>query len=331
MSQFDTRAAEPPRPVAGRSVLVLGSTGFVGRHVCEALARAGARVTGVARSSPARPAAERQVALDLTTAGPDRLAALLADTGAEVVVNAAGAVWGVAEEQMLRANAELPEHLVAAVAATAASPRVVHLGSVHEYGRGPRGVAITEDLATAPVTAYGRSKLRGARAVLAAAREGTADAVVLRIANVSGPGTPRGSLLGTIAAHLADLSRPGTAAPPPLRLTPLRAQRDFVDVRDVAAAVLAAAERGPSGTVVNLGRGEAVAVRGLVDRLIELSGLPAEVVEENDGAEQRGGDVEWQQVDITRAARVLGWTPVRSLDTSLRDLLAETLHPAPAA
>ncbi|MFF0388440.1 NAD-dependent epimerase/dehydratase family protein [Kitasatospora sp. NPDC004615] len=324
MSQFDVRSADRPPAAQGRRVAVLGATGFVGRRVCQALAAAGARVYGVARSA-AGAADFEPIPLDLAATSPERLAEVLRSTGADVVVNAAGAVWGVTDQQMAQANAELPERLVTAVGLLPGRPRVVHLGSVHEYGPGPWGVAIPESLPPAPVSSYGRTKLLGTEAVLAAARDRGLDGVVLRIVNVSGPGTPAGSLLGMIAGRLAEVARGGPGEP--LRLTPLRARRDFVDVRDVADAVVAAAVAdapgGLAGQVINIGRGEAVAVRRLVDRLIELSGLPLTVAEEPDTAPQRGA-VDWQQVDIGKAARLLDWRPQRDLDTSLRDLLTST-------
>ncbi|MFD8483952.1 NAD-dependent epimerase/dehydratase family protein [Kitasatospora sp. NPDC059673] len=324
MSQFDVRSTDRPPAALGRRVAVLGATGFVGRHVCRAFAEAGARVYGIARSAAGADGFE-PIPLDLAATSPEQLADVLRRAGADVVVNAAGAVWGVTDQQMRQANAELPERLVAAAGLLPGRPRVVHLGSVHEYGPGPSGAAIPEDLPPAPVSSYGRTKLLGTEAVLAAAREHGLDGVVLRIVNVSGPGAPAGSLLGMIAGRLAEAARSGPGEP--LRLTPLRAQRDFVDVRDVADAVVAAgvadAPGGLCGEVINIGRGEAVAVRRLVDRLIELSGLPLAVVEEPDTAPQRGA-ADWQQVDIGKAARLLDWRPTRDLDASLRAMLAST-------
>ncbi|MGW1869694.1 NAD-dependent epimerase/dehydratase family protein, partial [Streptomyces mauvecolor] len=215
---------------------------------------------------------------------------------------------------MTRANAALVKHLVAATARLDARPRLIQLGSVHEYGPVPR-TGITEDTPTAPVTPYGRSKLAGARALLDATASGEAEGLVLRVSNVSGPGTHRASLLGMVAHHLA------TSAPEPLRLAPLLAHRDFVDVRDVADAALAAASSGATGQVLNIGGGQATSVRSLVLRLTELAGAAAEIVE----APSAGGrppEAEWQRMDIGRAQRLLGWSPRRSLDDSLRDLLA---------
>ncbi|QXJ26145.1 NAD(P)-dependent oxidoreductase [Actinomadura graeca] len=315
------------RALEGRPVVVLGGTGFLGRHVCRAFAAEGARVLRVSRAAPAGPDGDgcRTLSLDLAGAGRRDLARLLADAGAQVLVNASGAVWAGSPERMAALNADLPDRLAGAVADLPAAdrPRLVQLGSAYEYGPARHGTLTGEDCVPAPATVYGRTKLRGSEAVLRAVREDGADAVVLRISVACGPGAPGTSLPGTVAGHLA-------AGRGELRLAPLRAHRDLVDVRDVAAAVVAAA-RAPADAVacgvVNIGGGRAVPVRRLVELMISLSGRPVRVVEEADAPRTRS-DSPWQRLDISRARRRLGWSPSRTLEESLRDLLAAAGVPA---
>lgn len=320
------------RPVAGLSVVVLGGGGFLGRHLGEAFAGLGARVHPVFRAGGPDPRGRTRRQLDLLTATPREVAGLLDATGADVVVNAAGRAWQADEEQMAAGNAELVERLLVALAERPGPPvRLIQLGSVHEYGAGASDAATGEDHAPAPVTAYGRTKLMGTRAVLRAVAERGVDGVVLRLANVIGDGMPPGSLLGRVMTHLGASASADARGEKPaeLRLPPLRAARDLVDVRDAAAAVLAAAVApgaAVTGRVINVGRGEAVPVGGLIHRLVELSGLPVPIVEEEQNRLSRA-DVAWQRLNITCAEQRLGWSPRRSLDDSLRDLLAHALPP----
>ncbi|MGW2331265.1 NAD-dependent epimerase/dehydratase family protein [Streptomyces sp. NPDC001700] len=310
---------------AGPSVVVLGGTGALGGAVRSAFEAVGARVLVVSRHEPEPGETVSWAGLDLTRASSGQLAAVLAGTAPDIVVNAAGLTRGGTEEELAEANAGLVRTLVEAVAALPYRPRLVQLGSVHEYGPVCRGVGITEDLPPAPVSAYGRAKLLGAQALLRATRAGAVDGTVLRIAQVFGPGAPRADLLGTVARHLAS-HRPG-----PLRLEPLAGRWDFVDVRDAAAAALAAATAPrASGQVVNIGCGQALSVRRLVERMIVLSGLGVPLVEEP-GAGGHGAGPAWQRVDISRARLLLGWRPRFGTVRSLRDQLAEAGAPDRAA
>ncbi|MEV6989602.1 NAD(P)-dependent oxidoreductase [Streptomyces sp. NPDC093228] len=325
------------RPTAGLSVAVLGGTGFLGRHLGAAFAAKGARVHLIARTAatesvPPSTSGVTTTRLDLLTTAPEALTEVLATIGADVVVNAAGRAWRADGTEMAAGNVELVERVVTALAAAPGPPvRLVQLGSVHEYGAGAPDGATGEDHAPTPVTPYGRTKLRGTQAVLRGTRERGVDGVVLRLANVIGAGVPEGSLFGRVAGHLGTSARADARGEKPaaLHLPPLRAARDLVDTGDVAAAVLAAATapaRIVTGQVINVGRGEAVPMRGLVDRMITLSGLEIPVVEATEAPASRT-DVARQCLDVSRARRLLGWRPLRSVDDSLRDLLASVLPP----
>ncbi|MEU8551634.1 NAD(P)-dependent oxidoreductase [Streptomyces roseoverticillatus] len=317
------------RETRGPRSVVLGGTGFLGRHVCAALEAAGHDVLAVGRRPPAagRPGV-RFAAADLVAAGPDGIAALLRAERPEVVVNAAGGVWDVDEEQMVRSNVTLVQHLITALesaaerAAPGVPPRLVHFGSAHEYGPVPYGSLMDERTASEPRTGYGRTKLRGTSLVLEAVRQGRVDGMVLRVSNVVGPGAPSSSLCGATAARLKSASDSGERAA--IRVDSAGTHRDFVDVRDVAGAVTAAARSGVRG-VVNLGGGAAVSIRAVVETLARISGAPADItVDSRPAGEIRRASGDWQLLDISKARELLGWAPRRGLEDSLAALWHET-------
>jgi nucleoside-diphosphate-sugar epimerase len=119
-----------------------------------------------------------------------------------------------------------------------------------------------------------------------------------------------------VAAQLRRAQDDGTD----VRLGPLDAVRDFVDARDVADAALAAASA-PAlpHTVLNVGSGVGVPVRTLVKELLAISGCHTAVHEDAAGS-PRSASRAWQQADISRISRDLGWRPRRDLAASLSDL-----------
>ncbi|WP_063785063.1 NAD(P)-dependent oxidoreductase [Streptomyces sp. TP-A0356] len=303
-------------------VVILGATGFVGRHVGAAFQAGGHQVLAVARRPAKIPASWRFFPADLANDGRDELLRLMDAERPVAIVNAAGAAWSSSEGPLREGNLLLVEQVLAALDAASCRPRLVHLGSMHEYEPQPVGTALDERVPTRPVTAYGASKLLGSRAVLEAAASGRADAVVLRLSNVIGTGTPTTSLLGSVAQQLRKAAQ--TREPAVVRLSPLRASRDFVDARDTADAIVAAALGPVGGQVINIGRGEATHVRVLVDLLIAASGMTVQVVENPGSAPRPSADPDWMRVDISAARELLGWSPRRGLEDAVRELWETT-------
>lgn len=281
-------------------LLIIGASGYLGAHVGSRARAAGIDVVTASRSG--------QHCLDLAD-GPRRVAAVIEAAAPDAVVNCAGATAG---PHLVAANLHGTHALAEAMLRTGPA-RLVHLGSAAEYG--PAEVPVSERTPPRPVSLYGVTKLAGTRLVELAAAAGL-DATVLRVFNAVGPGAPPTSLPGRLAAELKAALRQGTD----VRLGSLDTVRDFVDARDVADAVIAAAcAPALRHTVVNIGAGRGVPVSSVVKQLIAISGYQGPVIEDAQGP-ARSADVPWQQADITRAARDLGWTPHRELATSLTDL-----------
>lgn len=297
-------------------ILVLGGTGYLGRHVAARLrALPGARLLAGGRSSAA------EFGVDLAADRPERLAKTLAAAAPDAVVNCAG-VTGGDPVTLAEVNARGPALLCAALREAAPTARLVHLGSAAEYGPGVWGTPVTESAPACPFTLYGATKLAGTVAVTTSALDG----VVLRVGNPVGPGAPVASLPGRMASLLR------SAGPNPeavLRVGDLSAHRDFVDVRDVARAVaLAVTTPAPLPPVLNIGGGAAVPVRDLVQGLLERSVFQGRLEESASGS-VRSARVSWQCSDITAAERALGWRPGHGLDDALDALWAATAQSGP--
>ncbi|MHC3821069.1 NAD-dependent epimerase/dehydratase family protein [Streptomyces sp. DT9] len=307
------------RPTA----VVLGAGGFVGRNVCAALRATGRPVAAVARRPAGLPDGCRPVPFDVARGDPADLAAALAPLRPGLVVNAAGALWNVTDDELTAGNVTLVERLVRAVEALADPVRLVHIGTAYEYGVHPDDT-LAETLPARPVGRYAQTKLAATRIVTRAAAEGRVSATVLRIPVALGPFIPAESLLGGLARQLA-------AHPAELRLPPLDGvRRDLIDVRDVADAVLCAARAPRLPPVVNIGSGRLVPLADTVDALIRIAGTGANapaIVRGPAPAGRRDAGAGDRPLDIGLARREFGWAPARTVTDALHALWGSTRVP----
>jgi nucleoside-diphosphate-sugar epimerase len=293
-------------------LLIIGAGGFIGAHVRGLAATAGLEVATASRSGLDGSPGHAHV--NLAEDCPAAIAALIDEVAPDAVVNCAGATTGD-PAQLLAVNVTSVYTLAKAMLMARAPARLVHLGSAAEYGPATPGVAVTEQSVPRPVAPYGATKLAGTQLIDLACAAGL-DAVVLRVFNPVGPGAPAGSLPGRLAAELRRALRDGGG----IHLGPTRAVRDFIDVRDVADAIIAAAQvpKLPH-RVLNIGTGHAVPAQVLVRQMLAISGWTG-VIHEDSGGSPRTPDVSWQEADITCAVEDLGWKPNRDLTASLAAL-----------
>lgn len=119
-----------------QKILVLGGTGFVGRHVCEALVRAGLQVTVATRRAKHAAAVQTLPGLEVLEANVHSdtdLARLL--PGHSAVVNLVAILHGNAR-RFQQVHVDLPSRLVQAMA-QAGVKRLVHISALGAAAEGP--------------------------------------------------------------------------------------------------------------------------------------------------------------------------------------------------
>ncbi|MEU3959262.1 NAD-dependent epimerase/dehydratase family protein [Streptomyces buecherae] len=240
-------------------VLLLGSSGYIGRYVADhLLADPAVQLTELGRGDAA------DVRFDLSTGSPGALTRFLDAVHPGVVINCAGTTRGGARE-LTRHNTVAVATICESLRRSGCGARLVQLGCSAEYGPSQPGSSTAEDAIPRPGGPYGVSKLAATELVLGSGL----DAIVLRVFSPVGPGTPPGSPLGRLADTMRRAMQAGDNE---LKFPGLGAQRDFVDVRDVARAVHAASLSAAQG-VVNIGTGRAVRMRDAAAVLARVAGF----------------------------------------------------------
>ena len=295
---------------------MIGAAGLIGRAVLTEARRSGTANAVFASASAAVPDAH---VLRLSAAAVDSLARLLEQLEPSAIINASGRTAGDADE-LWRANVEPVATILEAMGVAAPGARLVHLGSAAEYAPATAGTT-DEEAPLRASTPYAVAKLAAYRLVSEAAESGV-DTVIARVFNPIGPGMPPTSLPGRAARLLRDAVVDGA---PAIELGPLNAVRDYVDLRDVATAVMVVATGPrPVHRVYNVGSGRPTVVRDLVGMIADRLGYSGEI-RESSAASPRSNDVSRQVADTARI-RSTGWMPAVELAESVDGLVTGILE-----
>ena len=316
------------------AVLVAGGAGYIGSHVCKALADAGYTPVCYDTLEKGHAWAVRWGPLEEGDIGDaQRLQEVFAKHRPRGVVHLAGYIE-VGEsvqlpERYLYNNAVKTDFLIAA-AVRAGVEAFVFSSSCAVYGL-PQSEFLAETHQIAPINPYAESKARVERALTGAAKLGLRSAS-LRYFNAAG--ADKGGEIGE--AHGPETHLLPLAADAALGLGPAltllgddydtpdgSCVRDFVHVSDLADAhvrALAWLKRGPTSGLheaFNLGSGSGYSVK---QAMAETSRIAGRAVPHKIGP-RRPGDSPKLVGDIAKAKKELGWHPSRDLAAQIDDTL----------
>ena len=313
---------------AGGTVLVTGAAGFCGGHLVDELLGHGAEVVALdlpeARldrlGTSRKPVAH--VRCDLAAADADAVGRALGGRSFHAVYHLAG-LASVRRSfsdirRTLEVNALATLNLLGALQRQEPLPALLLVGSAEEYGPGPVGDAgFTEGMPLEPVSPYALSKVWQESLGGYYARTVRWPVLMTRTFNHTGPGQGPDFVCADFARQIARIEL--GLGEPVLRVGNLAAARDFLDVRDVAAAYRLVIERGSAGAVYNVCSGRTWTIGELLQLLLGHARVGIEVLA--DESRHRPIDIPVLRGDPGLLARETGWSPRYTLEDTLRDLL----------
>ena len=318
-----------------KSALITGGAGFIGSHLAESLLDQGIEV----------------FVLDDLSTGSERNVAHLRDrrdfhlvvdsvlktSVVNELVHRCDVVFHLAAAVGVRLIVEEPVHtLVTNIQGTENvleycnrfGKRVLVASTSEVYGDRREPEALSEDSrrlygpTTARRWAYAESKALDEFLALAYHQERGLDCVIVRLFNTVGPRQsgqygmviPR-FVAAALAGRALEIHGDGTQT------------RCFCHVRDTIRALQGLMDaRSISGEIFNVGSTERVTIQELADRVREVTGSQSDVsfVPYDEVYGQGIEDMLHRQPSIDKVSGAIGWTPERTLEDILRDVVAFT-------
>lgn len=294
------------------SVMVTGGAGFIGSHIVDALIKAKARVSvlddlssgSLANLDPRANFYHGQLQ------DAELVQAAVARERPVFVVHMAAQVDVQVSLRDIRADAAAnimgTLNLLEACRLSGVR-KVVYASSAAVYGE-PRYLPVDEQHPVEPMSGYGISKHTVEHYLTLYRALHGLEFTALRYANVYGPRQDSMGEGGVVAIFAHRLAR----GLQPVIYGDGRQTRDFVYVGDVAAANLAALEKG-DGQILNISTGEPTTVTQLLQILCNVAG--SEFMAEYQAG--RPGDILHSRLSPLKAQAALNWQPLVPLEEGL--------------
>lgn len=323
-------------------LIITGYTGFIGRNVLRAVLKSGIAESVLCIARRTVPVDEPIVechSVDLSGADFARLENLIERFDPDAVVNCSGFIPLTPLKLEQSANAKAPmkyrhsdlrspiveatthnilatTNLLEALSRVTENVRFIQIGTAAEYGQSVMSrEPIREDCRPNPTSIYGITKLAATQLVFSfgAARE--MRPTVLRFFNPIGIDAPETTLFGRALTLLQD---PKIRERGVLTFGNLDSYRDFIDIEDIAFAIIATLRENELsiGEIINIGSGKAIMARKLITELIAHAKCDCKIVElsENSGCKS---SPTWSVADINKAKKMLSWSPKHTLGDTL--------------
>jgi GDP-4-dehydro-6-deoxy-D-mannose reductase len=287
-----------------KKILITGASGFTGKHACKHFLRQGYEVNALYKTNSITLDGARSDYCDLTN--KSQIRELINKIKPQMVLHLAGQnhVGKSWENPMdsLESNAFSTLYLLEALRLEVPSCKIVIVGSSLEINPGnfstlTHPYSLSKTLQTFIAQSWGNLF--------------NMHIIIAKPSNLVGPGHSSG-ICAVLAKEIVKMEQSGKGV---LNLFNLKAQRDFLDVRDAVSAYETLFIHGMSGEVYNVGSEVSRSLEEICDIYMKLSKVPFSVSNKMSEEEEK------VEVDTTKL-KALGWKPAIQFKQSLQDILS---------
>ena len=208
-------------------------------------------------------------------------------------------------------------NLLEAVKNSNVNSKILIVGSSDQYGIiKPENCPIKETQPQIPQSPYGISKKTQEEIGKLYVKAYNMNIIFVRAFNHIGARHSENFVVPDFASKIVKIEK---GENPVLKVGNLDTLRDFTDVRDIVRGYVMLLENGKIGESYNIGSGNVVKVKDILEKLVSLSNKEIKI--EIDKEKFRPVDVPIVQCDNAKIRKDTEWIPEISIDETLKDVL----------
>ncbi|MCB1180466.1 MAG: GDP-mannose 4,6-dehydratase [Chlamydiia bacterium] len=283
------------------TILVTGSSGFVGAHFCQGQEVIRFETDLLDRQATLNFCKEIRPTCVIHLAGQSFVPDSLDDPRRTYQIN----FWGT-------------YNLLEALKLSEFKGRFLYIGSSHVYGS-VKKLPILEESSLLPNTPYGASKMAAEGVCCQFSQTGPFEVIIARPFNQIGPGQSSRFAISSFAKQVVEYKKKKRSS---LSLGNLDVKRDLTDVRDAVVAYRLLLEKGKNGEIYNVCSGREISLKEVLDALIVRAGLSEVPIEKSENISRRR-EIKNFYGSYEKLQSQTKWKPKIPLEQTLNDLYEE--------